>query len=171
MHVPQAHIQRATKLYNQTCLDIQTLHPRDHTVRYDQFYSNMYQFVSLDDIRQAFEKIRQHLLSSSTRIFEGTMFKVHNRIDAHFQFKEGLIVKHTDSFLVLIYLNKNRHTSTRSCSTSHINCLRDAYSRFRNLPNTHPARFLYLGNSPCLFHFSLFAFFCDCNMSLHRPLR
>lgn len=81
MHVPQAHIQRATKLYNQTCLDIQTLHPRDHTVRYDQFYSNMYQFVSLDDIRQAFEKIRQHLLSSSTRIFEGTMFKVHNRID------------------------------------------------------------------------------------------
>lgn len=81
MHVPQAHIERATKLYNQTCLNIQTLHPRDHTVRYDQFYSNMYEFVSLDDIRQAFEKISQHLLSSSTRIFEGSMFKLHNHID------------------------------------------------------------------------------------------
>lgn len=30
--------------------------------------------------------------------FSKTGRKVHNRIDAHFQFKEGLIVKHTDSF-------------------------------------------------------------------------
>lgn len=80
MHISQADIERATKLYNQTYLDIQTLHPRDHPVRYDQFYSNMYEFVSLDDIYQAFEKISQHLLSSSIRIFEGTMFKLHDEI-------------------------------------------------------------------------------------------
>ena len=40
----------------------------------------MYEFVSLDDIYQAFEKISQHLLSSSIRIFEGTMFKLHDEI-------------------------------------------------------------------------------------------
>ena len=76
-------VKKAEKLHDEMTRDIgKWRHENDRQVRFDQFLTNMYTFVTIEKVRRAFQAIKTHLEDSNTTLLTGgTLFDFNPNVD------------------------------------------------------------------------------------------